>query len=93
MQYSYKRHNNLWAKRLYFSKEQISISGKLFSVLVIFFILLAGNVSGQKLKINDQGYFETRGVNIFVFSNQYNGMFFDEKTAGLPCLLPHRHLL
>ena len=83
MQYSYKRHNNLWAKRLYFSKEQISISGKLFSVLVIFFILLAGNVSGQKLKINDQGYFETRGVDVFVFSNQYNGMFFDEKTAGI----------
>ena len=83
MQYSYKRHNNLWAKRLYFSKEPVSIPVKSFSVLVIFFILLAGNVSGQKLKINDQGYFETRGVNIFVFSGQYNGMFFDEKTAGI----------
>jgi hypothetical protein len=33
--------------------------------------------------INDSGYFEKRGVNILVFNNQYNGMFFDEKTAGL----------
>ena len=37
----------------------------------------------SKTQINDQGYFETPGVNIFVFSNEYNGMFFDEKTAGI----------
>src|SRR6185369_12792973 len=37
----------------------------------------------QKLVINDSGYFETRGVNVFVFNSQYNGMFFDEKTAGI----------
>lgn len=36
-----------------------------------------------KLKLNDLEYFETQGINIFVFSNQYNGMFFDEKTAGI----------
>ena len=29
------------------------------------------------------GYFETPGVNVFVFNNLYNGMFFDEKTAGI----------
>ena len=33
--------------------------------------------------MNDLDYFETPGVNILVFSNQYNGMFFDEKTAGI----------
>ena len=38
---------------------------------------------GQKLQLNDLGYYEERGVNILVYSNQYNGMFFDEKTAGL----------
>ena len=37
----------------------------------------------QELKINESGYFEKQGVNVFVFSNQYNGMFFDEKTAGI----------
>ena len=35
------------------------------------------------LKLNDREYFERRGLNVLVFSNQYNGMFFDEKTAGI----------
>jgi endoglucanase len=35
------------------------------------------------LRLNDKEYFETRGLNVFVFTNQYNGMFFDEKTAGV----------
>jgi hypothetical protein len=37
----------------------------------------------QQLKLNNLEYFEEPGVNILVFSNQYNGMFFDEKTAGI----------
>src|SRR3954469_24857152 len=49
-----------------------------------FLCLLVSTVSfRQKLQLNDSSYFETRGVNIFVFNNQYNGMFFDEKTAGI----------
>ncbi len=39
--------------------------------------------SGQKLQLNKLDYFETRGVNVLVYSNQYTGMFFDEKTAGI----------
>ncbi len=35
------------------------------------------------LRLNDREYFETRGLNVLVFSNEYNGMFFDEKTAGI----------
>ncbi len=35
------------------------------------------------LQLNDREYFETRGLNVLVFTNQYNGMFFDEKTAGI----------
>lgn len=42
----------------------------------------AGSDSG-KLEINDSGYFETRGVNVLVYSNQYHGIFCDEKTAGI----------
>ncbi len=38
---------------------------------------------GQQLVINDSSYFEKPGVNVLVFSNLYNGMFFDEKTAGI----------
>ena len=40
-------------------------------------------VGGGQLAINDSAYFEKPGVNIMVFSNQYNGMFYDEKTAGI----------
>src|SRR5437762_3254701 len=37
----------------------------------------------QSLVINDSGYFAKPGVNVFVFNSQYNGMFYDEKTAGI----------
>ncbi|MFH0758194.1 MAG: glycoside hydrolase family 9 protein [Bacteroidota bacterium] len=46
-------------------------------------LAMTGNASGQKLQINDLGYFEAPGVNVLVFSSEYNGMFFDEKTAGI----------
>ena len=36
-----------------------------------------------KLEINDRGYFETQGVNVLVYSNRYQGVFCDEKTAGV----------
>ena len=52
----------------------------LFSLSIVTNV---GNAFGQKLKINDKDYFETQGLNILVFTNQYNGMFFDEKTAGV----------
>jgi endoglucanase len=52
-------------------------------VLMIFLFLPAENIFCQKLRLNDLGYFETTGLNVFVFSNQYNGFFFDEKTAGI----------
>jgi endoglucanase len=35
-----------------------------------------------KLSINDSGYFETRGLNVFVFNNLY-GLFGDEKASGI----------
>jgi len=54
-----------------------------FSVLLIFFSATAKYTFGQTLSINDSGYFEKPGVNILVFNSQYNGMFFDEKTAGI----------
>jgi endoglucanase len=35
------------------------------------------------LRLGDDEHFETRGLDVLVFDNQYNGMFFDEKTAGI----------
>jgi hypothetical protein len=51
-------------------------------ILISLFIYHHDSFS-QKLKINDLEYFEVPGINVFVFSNQYNGFFFDEKTAGI----------
>ncbi len=55
---------------------------------IILLVIIACSFSinilnANKLQLNDLEYFETRGVNVLVFSNQYNGMFFDEKTAGI----------
>ncbi|MCK4747338.1 MAG: glycoside hydrolase, partial [Bacteroidales bacterium] len=35
------------------------------------------------LRLNDLDYYETRGLNILVFSNWYNGMFSDSKMSGI----------
>jgi len=53
--------------------------------MVPFLGFLFGSVilNGQLLRLNEKGYFEARGVNILVYSNQYTGFFFDEKTAGI----------
>jgi endoglucanase len=54
--------------------------------MTIGFILLSGEIcfsQENNLKLNDKDYFEMRGFNVLVFENQYNGMFFDEKTAGI----------
>lgn len=39
-------------------------------------------VSAQ-LKVNDLGYFERQGVNVLVYSNDFNGGFNDEKNSGI----------
>ena len=57
-----------------------------FSFLIIslaLLILFSNKSFSQNLQLNDLGYFETPGVNIFVYSNQYTGMFNDEKNAGI----------
>ena len=54
------------------------------TIKLLFVLLLVGkNSFSQQLQINDSSYFETRGVNVLVFSSEYNGMFFDEKTSGI----------
>lgn len=52
-------------------------------ILPVSLFLFPHDSFSQKLELNDLEYFETRGVNILVFNNQYNGIFFDEKTAGI----------
>ena len=37
----------------------------------------------QDLKLNEREYFERQGVNVLVFSNNFNGGFNDEKNSGI----------
>jgi hypothetical protein len=39
--------------------------------------------NAQDLKLNDRDYFERQGVNVLVFSNNFNGGFNDEKNSGI----------
>ncbi len=58
---------------------------KLITAVILFALIYYSSSFAQdaKLKLNDLGYFQTRGLDVLVFSNQYNGYFFDEKTAGI----------
>jgi len=56
---------------------------KFFISFVFLLATVINNVSGQELKLNDLGYFETQGVNVLVYSNQFTGGFNDEKNAGI----------
>ncbi len=63
-------------------------AGKFRSSLLLLPVLILVAVPSrmsfaQGLHLNDLGYFEEPGLNVLVFSNQYNGYFFDEKTAGI----------
>ena len=53
--------------------------------LNLFLALFIASCSlyAQQLRLNELDYFEKTGVNVMVFSDQFNGMFFDEKTAGI----------
>ena len=45
--------------------------------------LAALSANAQSFKMNDLEYFEETGSNVLVYSNLYNGMFCDEKFAGI----------
>ena len=52
---------------------------------MLFTMLMATAVAGhsQDLQLNEQEYFERQGVNVLVFSNNFNGGFNDEKNSGI----------
>ena len=53
--------------------------------IILFLTLLLSTTAGwaQDLRLNDRGYFERQGVNVLVFSNNFNGGFNDEKNSGI----------
>lgn len=55
--------------------------GFLLTMTILFFSVYPA--CSQEMRLNKPGYFEARGLNIFVFSEKFNGAFFDEKHAGI----------
>jgi endoglucanase len=63
-----------------------SILIKLTSIIFVgicFYAFGLLPVAAQNLKLNEYDYFESRGINILVFSNPPGGMFNDAKTSGV----------
>ncbi len=58
---------------------------KLFFSLAALLLTACGNQEGanHSLVLNDLDYFEQQGVNVLVFSNDFNGGFNDEKNSGI----------
>jgi endoglucanase len=69
--------------KMYFN--DLNAKWHLYLSMVVTFCLSFSSFAqnGQGFKINDKDYFETRGVNIMVFSNPYNGLFSDSKMSGV----------
>ncbi|MBP1634126.1 MAG: glycoside hydrolase family 9 [Acidobacteria bacterium] len=65
------------------SRAHAAVGAALALAAVCWLGAAAALAQGNGLRLNDREYFETRGLNVLVFSSQYNGMFFDEKTAGV----------
>jgi len=46
-------------------------------------ILSCDKKQNNHLKLNDQEYFQSRGLNVLVYTSWYNGLFSDEKKSGI----------
>ncbi len=61
-------------------------TNRLFTALAAI-LLTSAAVSAQGLKLNEAEYFEQRGFNVLVNSNNYAGIFADEKKAGVELIV------
>jgi len=53
------------------------------SLLVCCMLLSFSAISQESFQLNDLGYFEKTGANVFVFNNDYNDYFGDSKISGI----------
>ena len=68
-----------------YNPEKMSGIRAVLTIIIVHAFFRVHGLNGQEtgMMLNDQDYFEMPGFNVLVFENQYNGMFFDEKTAGI----------
>ena len=53
------------------------------TLLIVLGLIGTMYAQAQNLQLNDKDYFERQGVNVMVFSNNYDGAFNDEKNSGI----------
>ncbi|MGQ8366091.1 glycoside hydrolase family 9 protein [Glaciecola sp. 1036] len=58
-------------------------SVKQIAMALLVTFSLSSLASEKTIKLNDLDYFETRGLNVLVYSNWYNGLFSDSKISGV----------
>lgn len=75
--------------RFTFKPQQVYSCFLCTCLLLLPIICYCSNNKGaiNKLHLNHQGYFETRGFNVFAFSNPYNESFDDSKMSGVELIL------
>lgn len=56
----------------------------LFTLLALLFPPTGDN--REVFRLNDLEYFETRGMDVLVYSNRYNDLFSDSKMSGIEIL-------
>lgn len=79
-----RTRTRLWRSRLHVGAMMGQVQSRSRGAgLFVLLVFLSATALCQSLQLNDLGYLETRGLNVLVFSNQYNGFFFDEKTSGI----------
>ncbi|MGB2867130.1 MAG: cellulase N-terminal Ig-like domain-containing protein, partial [Bacteroidota bacterium] len=61
------------------ARQRLVLLGGLFAVLMTE----SAESQDARLRLNDLGYFETRGLNVLVFNNWYDGNFSDAKMSGI----------
>ena len=59
------------------------MNSRKFLTFAIVSIMTVSMSVAQTLRLNDKGYYETRGVNVMVYSNPFSAAFYDEKRSGI----------
>ena len=52
-------------------------------LMICFLTFSCEKKQPNHLKLNDQEYFQSRGLNVLVYTSWYNGLFSDEKKSGI----------
>ncbi|MBB5519500.1 glycoside hydrolase family 9 protein [Amphiplicatus metriothermophilus] len=59
------------------------MQSRIFKTAIAAFAAGSAHAAAAELALNDAGYYETRGLNVLVFSNWYDSLFSDSKISGV----------